>query len=198
MKNIFILLICFTIASSQNIIRQTDISFSANLEGKNHSVFVNYVMEGLALSTPFIEFGYAGLHQLESDIIHPLTVSIVGVQLPIAIGKYIFKRERPNRKYKPRLWNFRWTPSFPSGHAATTAAWATTFALNAPHTQSVMIGYALISGYSQIYVGNHYISDVIAGWIFGWATARIFHYSFESNQYKRLATPIFRISIPLK
>lgn len=198
MKNIFILLICFTIASSQNIIRQTDISFSASLEGKNHSVFVNYVMEGLALSTPFIEFGYAGLYQLESDIIHPLTASVVGVQLPIAIGKYIFKRERPNRKYKPRLWNFRWTPSFPSGHAATTAAWATTFSLNAPHTQPIMIGYALISGYSQIYVGNHYISDVIAGWVLGWATARIFHYSSESNQYKRLATPIFRISIPLK
>ena len=154
-------------------------------------------MESLALSTSFFEFGYAGILQLESDVINPLTASTLGVQLPIAIGKYIFKRERPNRQYKPRLWNSRWTPSFPSGHTATTAAWATTFALNAPNSQLIMIGYALISGYSQVYVGNHYVSDVIAGWFIGWATARFFHYSFEFNSLKSMETPLLRISIPL-
>ncbi len=197
MRNIFILLICFTTTFSQNIIRQTDISFSSKLEGKNHSAFVDYFMEGLALSTPFIEFGYTGFLQLESAKIHPLTAVTLGTQLPIAVGKYLFKRERPQRQYKPRLWNSRWTPSFPSGHAATTAAWATIFVLNVPHTQPVMIGYVLISGYSQIYVGNHYVSDILAGWILGWATALIFHYSSKSDQYQSTKTPLLQISIPL-
>ena len=198
MRNIFILLICFTATFSQNIIRQTDISFSASLEGKNHSVFVNYVMEGLALSTPFIEFGYAGLYQLESDIIHPLTVSIVGVQLPIAIGKYILNESAQIENISHAYGIFAGRRPFLPDMQPPPLLGPTTFALNAPHKQPIMIGYTMIAGYSQIYVGNHYISDILAGWILGWATARIFHYSSESNQYKPLNTLFLRISIPLK
>lgn len=197
MKRLFILLFICGMGYPKNFITRADLALSTALEGKNKSVLMDFAMEGLALSTPFFEYGYAGILQLEYDMIHPLTAAIVGVQLPTVLTKYIFKRERPQRQYKPRLYNSRWTPSFPSGHTATTAAWATTFALNSPQTQPVMIGYALITGYSQVYVGNHFISDVIAGWIFGWATARFFYYYFESNQYKPMNTPLLRISIPL-
>jgi membrane-associated phospholipid phosphatase len=197
MKRLVIFLFLTGIALSENFFVKTDFILSTALEGKNNSAVMDYAMESLALSTSFFEFGYAGILQIESDRIKPLTASILGVQLPIVIGKYVFKRERPNRLYKPRLWNSRWTPSFPSGHTATTAAWATTFALNAPKAQPIMIGYALISGYSQIYVGNHYVSDIIAGWFLGWATARFLYYSFESNQYKPKNTPFLRILIPL-
>ncbi|HDY75903.1 MAG TPA: phosphatase PAP2 family protein [Candidatus Marinimicrobia bacterium] len=197
MKRLVIFLFLTGIALSENLFVKTDFILSTALEGKNNSAVMDYAMEGLALSTSFFEFGYAGILQLESDVINPLTASTLGVQLPIAIGKYVFKRERPNRQYKPRLWNSRWTPSFPSGHTATTAAWATTFALTVPNTQPIMIGYTLISGYSQVYVGNHYVSDIIAGWFIGWATARFIHYSFESNSLKSMETPLLRISIPL-
>jgi len=196
-KNIFTLLVCFTITFSQDNIRQADISLSSKIEGKNHSAFVDYFIEGLALSTPFIEFSYAGIRQLEKNKIQPLTIGMFATQLPIAAGKYLFKRERPQRQYKPRLWSTRWTPSFPSGHAASTAAWATIFALNTPNTQPIMIGYVLVTGYSQIYVGNHFISDVIAGWIVGWTTAQFVHTSFESHKIKPTDTPLLRISIPL-
>ncbi len=197
MKRLIIFFILNGIAHSENFFVETDFLLSTALEGKNNSAVMDYAMEGLALSTPFFEFGYAGFLQLERDKIHPLTASTVGVQLPIAIGKFIFKRNRPNRQYTPRLWNSRWTPSFPSGHAAATAAWATTFALNTPKMQPVMIGYVLITGYSQVYVGNHYISDIVAGWVLGWATARFIQYSFEPNQNKSANTPILRIAIPL-
>ena len=196
MKRLVIFLFLTGIALSENLFVKTDFILSTALEGKNNSAMMDYAMEGLALSTSFFEFGYAGILQLESDVINPLTASTLGVQLPIAMGKYVFKRERPNRQYKPRLWNSRWTPSFPSGHTATTAAWATTFALTVPNTQPIMIGYTLISGYSQVYVGNHYVSDIIAGWFLGWVTAKFF-YSFESNQYKTKNTPFLRILIPL-
>jgi len=119
------------------------------------------------------------------------------VQLPIIISKYAFKRSRPERQYNPRLWNTRFTPSFPSGHAATTAAWATSLALASPKISSIMIGYTLLSGYSQVYVGNHYASDVLAGWVLGWITGRYIHSIFETNQNKPIRTPLLKISIPL-
>lgn len=197
MKRLIIFLFINGIVLSENFFVKTDFMLSTALEGKNNSAVMDYVMESLTLSTPFIEFGYAGFLQLESEKILPVTAAIIGVQLPVAVGKYLFNRERPQRQYKPRLWSSRWTPSFPSGHAASTVASATIFALNAPHTQPIMISYVLITGYSQIYVGNHYISDVIAGWIVGWATAQLVHTSFESNKIKLKETPLLRFSIPL-
>ncbi|MFQ6677305.1 MAG: phosphatase PAP2 family protein [Fidelibacterota bacterium] len=197
MKHLFALLFILGFIHPETTFSKMDLSLSTALEGNNRSASMDFTMEMLALSTPFIEFGYAGILQMESHNLHSLALSALGVQLPIAMGKYIVNRDRPNRQYKPRLWNSRRTPSFPSGHAATTAAWATTINLNDPQTQSIMIGYVLISGYSQVYVGNHYISDVLAGWILGWATALFFHRSFESNQNKSARAPFLRISIPL-
>ena len=197
MKRLFIFFVLCEFVHPENYLYKTDQLLSETLEGKNHSAFLDLTMETLALSTPFIEFGYAGVLQLESKKAQLLTVSTLGVQLPIAIGKYIFKRNRPNRHYTPRLWNSRWTSSFPSGHGATTAAWATTLILSSPKMKPLLIGYTLVSGYSQVYVGNHYISDILAGWMLGWATARIIQYSFEPSRNKSVSSPLLRIAVPL-
>jgi membrane-associated phospholipid phosphatase len=60
-----------------------------------------------------------------------------------------------------------------------------------------MIGYTLLSGYSQVYVGNHYVSDVLAGWVLGWITGRYIHSIFETNQNQPTRIPLLKISIPL-
>ncbi len=159
---------------------------------------MDVAMEGLALATPFIEFGTAGLNQIANDKLIPSFAASLGVQFPIALGKYIFKRERPQRHYKPRMWNSRFTPSFPSGHAATTAAWATAVTLQNPELLPFMVSYTFLSGYSQVYVGNHYVSDIVAGWVLGWATAKLFYNTIESSQNKSMNTSLFKISIPLK
>lgn len=184
-------------AFSENILIKTDLYLTKRLEGKNNAPIMDFTMEGWALATPFIEFGFAGFDQIGKDKLQPSLAAILGVQLPVVLGKYSFKRERPARHYKPRLWNTRITPSFPSGHAATTAAWATAVALSSPHNTSLMIGYTLISGYSQVYVGNHYVSDVIVGWVLGWVTGRYFYTVFDANQKNLMRTPILKISIPL-
>lgn len=71
-------------------------------------------------------------------------------------------------------------PSFPSGHAATAFAAATVLLLGLPlrkgqrkstrwlQMSAVLVGATLI-GYSRIYLGHHYPSDVLAGVVVGCA-----------------------------
>lgn len=74
--------------------------------------------------------------------------------------------------------------SFPSGHAAGTAvgvciiAWLLTRWVITPWTGRVVvwtvaIAVAAVMGFSRIYLGVHYVSDVLAGWLLGaaWAGA---------------------------
>jgi len=197
MKQIFIFLTILSFAFSENKLIKMDISLTKRLEGKNSIPLMDFTLEGLALATPFIEFGVGGFSQIGNEKLQPSLAAVLGVQLPIVIGKYSFKRKRPVGQYNPRLWNSRFTPSFPSGHAATTAAWATTTALASPHISSLMIGYTLMSGYSQVYVGNHYVSDVIVGWVLGWVAEKYFYTLFEANQNYPRGTPNLKISIPI-
>ncbi len=197
MKRFLIFQIFFTFAFSESFFTKTDISLTTALEGKNVSLYMDVAMEGLALATPFIELGLAGFNQIENDKLTPLLASSLGVLLPIAVGKYVFKRERPQRHYRPRLWNTRWTSSFPSGHTATTAAWASIISMIHPRSTHWMIGYTLLTGYSQVYVGNHYISDIIAGWVLGYAVAFCTYELYNHNTNKSAVTPQLRIIIPL-
>jgi len=197
MKNIFFFLISFSFTFSHSYLSKVDVFLTSAIEGDNNNHFKDIAMEGLALATPFIEFGTAGLNQFGDEKLIPSFAASLGVQLPIAFGKYIFKRKRPERHYEPQLWNSRFTPSFPSGHAATTAAWATSTALASPRMAPAMIGYAIISGYSQVYVGNHYVSDVIAGWVLGYVVAS-FIYKLHINKpgYSGVI-PQLKIAIPI-
>ncbi len=197
MKHLFIFLISISFTFSESYLTKADVFLTSTLEGSNNNPSLDIAMEGLALATPFIEFGTAGLNQIRNENLMPSFAATFGVQLPIALGKYIFKRKRPERNYKPKLWNSRFTPSFPSGHAATTAAWATSTALASPRMIPAMIGYVIISGYSQVYVGNHYVSDIIAGWGLGYVVASFIYKLYYNNPGDSGVIPQLRIAIPL-
>lgn len=57
--------------------------------------------------------------------------------------------------------------SFPSSHAANTAAAAVLFSWAAPRLSPVGIGIALLVGISRVYLGVHWPTDVLGGWALG-------------------------------
>ena len=61
--------------------------------------------------------------------------------------------------------------SFPSGHAATSFACATTLALAFPRLAAPLYLLAAAIAYSRVYVGVHYPLDVVGGAIIGVVTA---------------------------
>ena len=90
------------------------------------------------------------------------------------ILKLYFRRDRPVTEYVAKM-RFD-TYSMPSGHAAGAAASFGLVAilvcqtLSAPWSYLFAFGTALgvvLIGVSRIYLGAHYPSDVLAGWILG-------------------------------
>jgi membrane-associated phospholipid phosphatase len=63
-------------------------------------------------------------------------------------------------------------PSFPSGHSALAFSWATTMALIVRRRRVTLLflGVASAIGYSRLYLGHHYPTDVVAGALLGSST----------------------------
>lgn len=84
--------------------------------------------------------------------------------------KHVFERDRP------QLWDTVVTersPAFPSGHSAGAAAVACAAVLMTWNTRwrypvlAAAVTYALLIGFSRMYLGVHYPSDVLVGWAVG-------------------------------
>ena len=59
------------------------------------------------------------------------------------------------------------TRSFPSNHAINTAAVATFFILLYPASAWVTVPLVSLIGFSRVYGGGHYVTDVLGGWMIG-------------------------------
>lgn len=86
--------------------------------------------------------------------------------------KVLFDRGRPAEVLQNFSFNNLFpelmTNGFPSGHAASSAAWATVVALQVPLRWSwVAIVAAVVIGYSRLHLGAHLPLDVLGGWALG-------------------------------
>ncbi|KRC32898.1 bifunctional phosphatase PAP2/diacylglycerol kinase family protein [Oerskovia sp. Root22] len=82
------------------------------------------------------------------------------------LGKGLFGGDRPAADVLPlvrRLRRYPTTPSFPSGHSASAAAFATGVALEWPAAGLVVAPVAGAVMYSRLHVGAHWFSDVVGG-----------------------------------
>jgi undecaprenyl-diphosphatase len=57
--------------------------------------------------------------------------------------------------------------SFPSGHATLAMAMAVVLAFHFPKARSLVYTLAVLIGFSRVYFGVHYLSDVLAGFVLG-------------------------------
>jgi membrane-associated phospholipid phosphatase len=89
------------------------------------------------------------------------------------IGKGLASRQRPDAEVPAarRLRQAPRTSSFPSGHAASAAAFATGVAIEMPELAAGVIVLALAVGASRVVTGVHYPSDVLAGFAIGTGAA---------------------------
>ncbi|WP_175484278.1 bifunctional phosphatase PAP2/diacylglycerol kinase family protein [Modestobacter sp. DSM 44400] len=88
--------------------------------------------------------------------------------------KRVFGRVRPDLAQVSGTRTLRRSPhtlSFPSGHSASAAAFATGLALESPVAGALVGPIALGVGYSRVHVGVHYPGDVVAGMAVGSAVA---------------------------
>lgn len=105
-------------------------------------------------------------------------VTVILAQVSSEILKLVYERPRP--ELVPHG-SYVYSNSFPSGHstvaAATYLALATVIASLEPRRATKVLAYALaiglvvMIGFSRVYLGVHWPSDVLAGWSLGagWA-----------------------------
>ncbi|WP_296375483.1 MULTISPECIES: phosphatase PAP2 family protein [unclassified Pseudonocardia] len=93
--------------------------------------------------------------------------------------KPLLPRRRPAASELPayqKIANPPSSSSFPSGHAASAAAFATAVAMESPRSGLVVAPLAAAVAYSRVHVGVHWTSDVVAGAALGsgiaWVTQR--------------------------
>ncbi len=167
------------ILASEQIIR-TDLAmatFLASLRTPFFTSFFLFVTELGSSTSVLVCSLLAGISYLfvsRKRYVFPFLTTAFGVTACISATKFLVARERPGVSiyfYLEKLF------SFPSGHAASTLAifgfiayvWMKT--VNTPLFRSlILIGtVALVGaiGFSRLYLGLHYVSDVVGGYILG-------------------------------
>lgn len=125
----------------------------------------------VAGATLFIVQNWQSQPRLAASMIAGLAAMVV-----CALLKHFIHRTRPDTLYVSRMY-FK-SASFPSGHAFGAAVIFGLLAYLAAHytppwqyIACSFLGILIISiGVSRIYLGAHYPSDVLAGWILGGLT----------------------------
>lgn len=94
-------------------------------------------------------------------------ISVSGASfLANVVLKTLIPRRRPAAELLPeerRLVRRPTSSSFPSGHAASAAAFATAVAMESPRSAIVVAPLAATVAYSRVHTGVHWSSDVLAG-----------------------------------
>jgi diacylglycerol kinase family enzyme/membrane-associated phospholipid phosphatase len=117
------------------------------------------------------------------------------------VGKEVFGGDRPLLKDVPIGRHLRkqpTSPSFPSGHSASAAAFATGVALESTGAGGAIAPVAAGVAYSRLHTGAHWLSDVIGGIALGAGVATIGKLVLPARPASRdiVAPHLHRVELP--
>lgn len=96
-----------------------------------------------------------------------LGVGLAVMAVAVILLKFSIRRPRPEGEWG-QIYRITDPHSFPSGHAARSAALAVmALAIGPPWFAVVLVLWFPWVGLSRVALGVHYLSDVVAGWLVG-------------------------------
>lgn len=128
---------------------------------------VSALMDGVSLvSAPAFNVIPPALLYLrdETDAARLGTVGFISNCATVIPLKLIVNRQRPDNGHG------NWHSSFPSGHTTFAFTQAVVYSHHTPRLTIPLFLYATTVGFSRIYLGKHYPTDVIGGAVLGLVT----------------------------
>ena len=193
----------FSVLSAQN----ADVQILESLQ-EHRTTAMDGVMKWTANSlylSPAVPLGLmtAGWATDNTETLHAGYITGISFLATFAITeglKFTVQRPRPYNAYPDRLHPVRTTLgySFPSGHTSLCFATAVSLSLCYPEWYVVVpsLLWATGVGFSRIYLGVHYPSDVIAGAVVGTLTALLVH-SLCRDRWQDSPQPALKFLIPV-
>ena len=189
---IFSLLVILSLVFDQQIV-----SFVANqrLESINH--FISFFKE---LWIAYLFFAFFSLYLLlkeEGKWLPVMWLSITSATLISETLKVIISRLRPYEILPVTPLSTHYSYSFPSGHmtlifsiVALLTASSLAKCKEMKPIRCVWLGYALVVGLNRIYIGVHYLSDILVGCFLGYVIGYLWvlmqnNQTMDSNFFKK-------------
>jgi membrane-associated phospholipid phosphatase len=155
------------------------------------------IVAGIAVPATYFAIGLAEKNTSLKNKALYMVESMALAQGSTFLLKRIIERERPVTKYQALMPVIN--PSgyaFPSGHTSGAFSMATSFTIACPkwYVAVPSFTYAALVGYSRIYLGVHYPSDVFAGALLGagsaWAMYKLNKWIHKSKEVKLKKLPL--------
>lgn len=116
--------------------------------------------------------------------IYPFLAAMISCGVLSIMLKMLILRPRPFEYFGIQSGISTMLSSFPSGHAMLIFALVPFLSVQYPRLNPVFWTLAALVAFSRVYLGVHYISDVIAGAFLGYCLSKIFMLIGEKNGWE--------------
>ncbi|MDH6232555.1 undecaprenyl-diphosphatase [Mesorhizobium soli] len=160
------------------------------------SVMIAVTQFGVPLIVLIVALHWWARNGDRSHVRHAAVAAGLSFLLGLAINQLVLLFVHRARPYDAGLTHLLISPSgdwsFPSDHATASMAVAAAFAMQRlPRRSLVLFVLAIFVCLSRVYVGTHYVSDIVGGALTGIIAAMIVRFSYrEGTKLDRFATSI--------